>query len=76
MHFLTKIILFYLGISLLEGGTPIDYGISLTGGYDNNAMRFSKDEFNDAAYDIDLMGESKTFDSFVIKWGISARKEI
>ena len=76
MHFLTKIILFYLGTSLLEGGTPIDYGISLTGGYDNNAMRFSKDEFNDAAYDIDLMGGAKTFDSFVMKWGISVRKEI
>ena len=76
MHYHTKIILFYLGISLLEGGTPIEYGISLTGGYDNNAMRFSKDEFNEASYDIDLMGGSKTFDSFVTRWGISAKKTL
>jgi len=62
--------------SILMGSTPLEYTLSLTGGYDNNVMRFSKDEFQDAANNRSLMGGASTFDSFVSKLGISARKPL
>ena len=52
-------------ISYLWGGTPLDYTIGFTGGYDDNVLRFSKDEFNDAAQDLSIMGGSTTFDSLL-----------
>ena len=56
MQLKIKIILMVMSASLLSGGTPIEFGISLTGGYDNNAMRFSTDEINEAANEIGMMG--------------------
>ena len=76
MQFKIKIMSLMLTMSLLLGGTPIEFGVSLTGGYDNNAMRFSMDEINEAAQEIEMMGGAKTFDSFVTKWGVSALKEM
>ena len=63
-------------ISYLWGGTPLDYTIGFTGGYDDNVLRFSKDEFNDAAQDLSIMGGSTTFDSFVTKLSFQATKSI
>ncbi len=62
--------------TILDAGTPLEYSISMTSGYDNNVMRFSKNEFDRAALDPLLMGGSKTFDSFITKWNISAKKSI
>ena len=31
--------------AFIRAGTPLEYSISFTGGYDNNVMRFSKEEF-------------------------------
>ena len=76
MQLKIRIILMVMSASLLSGGTPIEFGISLTGGYDNNAMRFSTEEINEAANEIGIMGGAKTFDSFITKWGASATKEI
>ena len=60
----------------IRGGTPLEYSISYTGGYDNNVMRFSKEEFERAAVNPLVMGGSKTFDSFVSKLNISAKKSV
>ena len=76
MRYYIKIIFTSIIISLLNGGTPIEYSIVLTGGYDNNAMRFSKDEFQEASYDMALMGGAKTFDSFVTRFRFSANKSL
>jgi len=63
-------------LSCLPANTPIEYTIGISGGYDNNVMRFSKNEFNVAAMDLDLMGGASTFDSFVYRIGISGKKSI
>ena len=71
-----KISFTFVIISYLLGGTPIEYTIGFTGGYDDNVLRFSKDEFNDAAQDLSIMGGSSTFDSFVTKLSFQGRKSI
>ena len=63
-------------LSCLSANTPIEYTIGISGGYDNNVMRFSQNEFNDAAMNIDLLGGASTFDSFVYRMGISGKKSI
>ena len=67
-------ILLILTSSAVFSGTPLEYTITLTGGYDNNVLRFSKDEFDDAANNPKLMGDARFFDSFVTKWNIKAKK--
>ena len=69
-----KIIICLLILSCLSARTPFDYTIGITGGYDNNVMRFSLEEFDQAAMDSDLMGSAKTFDSFVYRIGVSGEK--
>lgn len=76
MRYSIKIIFTSIIISCLNGGTPIEYGITFTGGYDNNVMRFSKDEYQEASYDMALMGGAKTFDSFVTRFRFSANKSL
>ena len=68
------ILFFCILVTLLDGGTPIEYGLILSGGYDNNVMRFSKNEIREASNDIALMGGSNTFDSFVTKLRLFAKK--
>ena len=60
----------------IEAGTPLEYSIAFTGGYDNNVMRFSNEELDRAAINPFLMGGSKTFDSFVSKMNVSAKKSL
>ena len=67
-------ILLILTSSAVFSGTPLEYTITLTGGYDNNVLRFSKYEFDDAANNPKLMGDARFFDSFVTKWNIKAKK--
>ena len=74
MYFKIIILFFCILVTLLDGGTPVEYGLSLSGGYDNNVMRFSKNEIREASNDISLMGGSNTFDSFVAKLRLFAEK--
>ena len=74
MFYLKKIIICLLILSCLSAKTPFEYTIGITGGYDNNVMRFSLEEFDQAAMDSDLMGRAKTFDSFVYRIGDSGEK--
>ena len=69
-----KIIICLLILSCLSARTPFEYTIGITGGYDNNVMRFSLEEFDQAAMDSEVMGGAKTFDSFVYRIGISGEK--
>ena len=66
-------VIFCLG-SYLAGGTPLEYALSLTGGYDSNVLRFSDEEFEKAENSPNIMGDLKTFDSFVSKYKISLKK--
>ena len=74
MFHLKIIIICLLILSCLSAKTPFEYTIGITGGYDNNVMRFSTEEFDQAAMDSDLMGGAKTFDSFVYRIGVSGDK--
>ncbi len=74
MFHLKKIIICLLILSCLSARTPFEYTIGITGGYDNNVMRFSLEEFDQAAMDLDLMGGAKTFDSFIYRIGVSGDK--
>ena len=74
---LNKIILFpILILSWISANTPLEYTLGFTSGYDSNVMRFSSAEFTDAAIEPDLMGGANTFDSFVYKLGLKAKKSI
>ena len=53
-------------LSYVCAGTPFEYTLGLTSGYDSNVMRFSDDEFNEAITDNKLMGGANTFDSYVV----------
>jgi hypothetical protein len=72
---LPKNILFtLLTLSYLLGGTPLEYTVGVSGGYDNNMMRFSSEEIQNAASDLKLMGGASTFDSFVFRLNLSGKK--
>ena len=66
----------FLILSCLPAKTPFEYTIGITSGYDNNVMRFSSEEFHEAAMDTKLMGGAANFDSFVYRIGISGKKSI
>ena len=63
-------------LSYICAGTPFEYTLGLTSGYDSNVMRFSDEEFNEAITDNKLMGGANTFDSYVLKFGLSGEKSI
>ena len=62
--------------SISSGGTPINYAISFGAGYDDNVMRFSKNEIDESANQHDIMGNASTFDSYINRLKISADKTI
>ena len=63
-----QIIASYFILSWTLAGTPLDYAIQFTTGYDSNVMRFSTDEFRQAALVSDVMGGADTFDVLFIDW--------
>ena len=69
-----QIIASYIILSWTLAGTPLDYAIQFTTGYDSNVMRFSTDEFRQAALVSDVMGGADTFDSFVYRLGLLGNK--
>ncbi len=74
MKLIRKAIYFFSIFSIMKSGTPLEYKVSITSGYDNNVMRFSENEFKRAASDTVILGEAKTFDSYITKAKITAEK--
>ena len=72
-RYLKRIFIIFI-LADLWGGTPIEYTIAVTGGYDDNVMRFSKDEYNEAVQDLGIMGGSSTFDSFITRFSLYGTK--
>ena len=71
-----QILICLVSSGTLIAGTPTEFTLGLTGGYDSNVLRFSGGEFDIAAHDLDLMGGATTFDSFVYKLGSSFEKTL
>ena len=63
-------------LSWVFPGTPLEYALQFTTGYDSNVMRFSADEYLQAAMASEVMGGADTFDSFVYKLGLSGEKTL
>ena len=76
MIYLKIIILKIFFISFSFAKTPFEYGFSLSSGYDDNVMRLSSQEFNEASQNRDLMGGAKKFDSFRYKIGFNSKKSL
>ena len=70
------LIFFFSSASILLGNTPLDYTISISSGYDNNVFRLSKNEFDQALHNNEILGGASTFDSFISKVGISGKKDL
>ena len=66
--------LIILTLSKIWGSTPIEYTLAVTGGYDDNVMRFSQNEINEAVQDIGIMGGASTFDSFITRFSLYGTK--
>ena len=71
-----QILICLVSSGTLIAGTPTEFTLGLTGGYDSNVLRFSAGEVDIAAHDLDLMGGATTFDSFVYKLGSSFEKTL
>ena len=74
MKFKAVFILF--GAITIFGRTPLDYTISITSGYDNNVLRLSKNEFDRAIRNSEVLGGASTFDSFISRIGITFEKNL
>ncbi|MDP6819877.1 MAG: hypothetical protein QGG04_00235 [Candidatus Marinimicrobia bacterium] len=70
------ILVSFIILSWIFPGTPLEYALQFTTGYDSNVMRFSADEYRQAAPASDVMGGADTFDSFVYKLGLSGEKTL
>ena len=56
--------------------SPIKWAVGLTNGYDNNVLRLSAIEKNDAALNQAILGSTKTFDSHYVRFSLSGLKKI
>ena len=74
-HFKNTFLVLFI-LSYLPAKTPFVYTVGFTSGYDNNVMRFSTEEFDEAALNSHQMGGASTFDSFVYKVGVSGKKSL
>ena len=70
------ILVSFIILSWITAGTPLEYALQFTMGYDSNVMRFSVDEYRQAALSSEVMGGADTFDSFVYKLGLSGGKSL
>ena len=60
-----KILCFLSILSVILGRSPYEYSLYFSGGYDDNAMRFSANELKEAILNNALMGGASTFDSYI-----------
>jgi len=56
--------------------SPVKWTIGLTNGYDNNVLRLSPIEKDDAALNQTILGGAETFDSHYIRFSLSGLKKI
>ena len=56
--------------------SPIKWAVGLTNGYDNNVLRLSAIEKDDAALNQTILGGTKTFDSHYVRFSLSGLKKI
>ena len=61
---------------LVHASTPLNFNLSYHGGYDDNVMRFSSEEIENAASNVNYMGGATTFDSYINKFQISTSKTL
>jgi len=69
------LILFFV-INIISGSTPFNFSLSYHGGYDNNVMRFSDQEMNNASLNKSIMGSASTFDSYINKVNLRLNKSL
>jgi len=56
--------------------SPVKWAVGLTNGYDNNVLRLSAIEKDDAALNQTILGGTKTFDSHYVRFSLSGLKMI
>ena len=76
MNIKNNILYLVLPLSFLVAKTPLEYSIGLSSGYDDNVLRFSNEEFSEANLDGAILGGASTFDSFITRIGITAKKSL
>ena len=63
-------------VSLTFAKTPIEYGFSLSSGYDDNVMRLSFTEVSETSNNSSILGGAKKLDSFTSKLGLFSKKSL
>ena len=53
---------------VVDASTPLNFSLSYHGGYDDNVMRFSSQEIENAASNVNYMGGAKKLDSYIINF--------
>ena len=61
---------------VVDASTPLNFSLSYHGGYDDNVMRFSSQEIESAASDVNYMGGAKKLDSYINKFQINTSKTL
>ena len=56
--------------------SPVKWTVRLTNGYDNNVLRLSPIEKDNAALNQTILGGAKTFDSHYVRFSLSGHKKI
>ena len=61
---------------VVDASTPFNFSLSYHGGYDDNVMRFSSQEIENAASDVNYMGGAKKLDSYINRFQINTSKTL
>ena len=61
---------------VVDASTPLNFSLSYYGGYDDNVMRFSSQEIENAASNVNYMGGAKKLDSYINKFQINTSKTL
>ena len=61
---------------LVGASTPLNFSLSYHGGYDDNVMRFSSQEIENVASDVNYMGGAKKLDSYINRFQINTSKTL
>ena len=61
---------------IVDASTPLNFSLSYHGGYDDNVMRFSSQEIESAASDVNYMGGAKKLDSYINRFQINTSKTL
>ena len=61
---------------VVDASTPLNFSLSYHGGYDDNVLRFSSQEIENAASDVNYMGGAKKLDSYINRFQINTSKTL